>query len=566
MREIKQIKWSKISTATSIIALGLGLFFFNAFLPNPNQHTHITQTGPQIYHNLNYSEIFKHEMEEGEMVASNNVVAINTGKFTGRSPKDKYIVKQEPSQNNIWWGKINRPMTPQVYNKLYNKVIDHFNQAKKIYVFDGYSGARLETSIKVRIITEIAWQHHFVTNMFIRANITEQGHNFEPDFTLINACKVTNPDWKQDGLNSEIFIAFNIEEKTAIIGGTWYGGEMKKGIFSIMNYILPLKGIMTMHCSANAEANADPHGNTALFFGLSGTGKTTLSADPNRYLIGDDEHGWDTKGIFNLEGGCYAKTINLSPKTEPEIFNAIKRDALLENVYINTSNNKNEVDYFDTRNTENSRVSYPIYHISNYKEDSIGNHPKHIIFLTADAFGVLPPIARLNTGQAMYHFLSGYTAKVAGTERGITEPEATFSACFGDPFLPLHPSKYADLFLQKLTYHKTQVYLVNTGWTGGPYGVGKRMSIQTTRSCIEAILNDKIDQSPENFRKDAVFNIDIPIYIDGVDQHILDPRQSWKDTEAYDATRIKLAKMFVKNYEQYITEGNTDYSMYGPII
>lgn len=554
MREMVKRKWSKVMTITSIITLGLGLLFSNVFTINENEITN-----PQIYHNLNYSEIFRHEMEEGEMVASNNVVAINTGKYTGRSPKDKYIVKQEPSQNNIWWGKINKPMTPQVYNKLYNKVIDHLKKAKKLYVFDGYSGANPTSRIKVRIITEIAWQHHFVTNMFIRANITEQGNHFNPDFTLINACKVTNPDWKQDGLNSEIFIAFNLEERTAIIGGTWYGGEMKKGIFSIMNYILPLKGIMTMHCSANI----DKKGNTALFFGLSGTGKTTLSADPNRYLIGDDEHGWDNHGIFNLEGGCYAKTINLSPETEPEIFNAIKRDALLENVYIN---NKKDVDYFDTRNTENSRVSYPLYHISNYREVSVGNHPKHIIFLTADAFGILPPIARLTKGQAMYHFLSGYTAKVAGTERGVTEPEATFSACFGDPFLPLHPAKYADLFLEKLSSHKTQVYLVNTGWTGGPYGIGDRMSIQTTRSCIDAILNAKIDQDPSNFREDDVFGFKIPINIDGVDPKLLDPRSSWYNTHAYDTTRIKLAKMFIKNYEQYISKDYIDFSIYGPIV
>lgn len=564
MREMVNHKWSKITTATSIITLGIGLLFFNAIVPNSTPTKNITLS-PQIYHNLNYSEIFRHEMEDGEVVASNNVVAINTGKFTGRSPKDKYIVKQEPSQNNIWWGKINRPMTLQVYKKLYNRVINHIKKAKKIYVFDGYSGANPTSRIKVRIITEIAWQHHFVTNMFIRANHSQSlEQDFNPDFTLINACKVTNPDWKEDGLNSEIFIAFNLEDKTAIIGGTWYGGEMKKGIFSVMNYILPLKGIMTMHCSANIDQN----GNTALFFGLSGTGKTTLSADPNRYLIGDDEHGWDNKGIFNLEGGCYAKTINLSPKTEPDIFSAIKRDALLENVYIktNSNNNKTEVDYFDTRNTENSRVSYPIYHISNYKEDSMGNHPKHIIFLTADAFGVLPPIARLTIGQAMYHFLSGYTAKVAGTERGITEPEATFSACFGDPFLPLHPTKYADLFLQKLSAHKSKVYLVNTGWTGGPYGIGDRMSIQTTRSCINAILNDKINEDPSNFRKDEVFNIDIPLKIDGVDPDILDPRKSWNDTDAYDSARVKLAQMFMKNYEQYISQGNTDFSIYGPVI
>lgn len=557
-----KINWLKITTATSIFIFAISFLIFNlthynGYLSNNKKFIY----GNQLYYNLNYSEIFKHEIEEGEIVTSNNVVAINTGKFTGRSPKDKYIVKQKPSQDYIWWGSINQPMTPNVYKKLYNMVIKHMNSSKKIYIFDGYSGASVHSRIKVRFITEIAWQHHFVTNMFIRINNSSMD-DFEPDFTIINACKVTNPDWKEDGVNSEIFIAFNLEEKIAIIGGTWYGGEMKKGIFSVMNYILPLKDIMTMHCSANIDA----YGNTALFFGLSGTGKTTLSTDPNRYLIGDDEHGWDDQGVFNLEGGCYAKTINLSPNTEPEIFKAIKRDALLENVHINTNKftNLKEVDYFDTRNTENSRVSYPIYHISNYKQDSQGNHPKHIIFLTADAFGVLPPIARLSTGQAMYHFLSGYTAKVAGTERGIIEPQATFSACFGDPFLPLHPTKYADLFLKKLKKYKTQVYLVNTGWTGGPYGIGQRMSIQTTRSCIDAILNDKINST--NYRKDEIFGIEIPVSIDGIDTKILDPRSSWNDTLEYDKTRIKLASMFIKNYKKYITTGNTDFSMYGPQI
>lgn len=539
---------------SSLIIVAISLLLFHT--PNDdngNTNIDVNNKNMNIYYNLNYSEIYLREIEEGEIVASNGVVTINTGKFTGRSPKDKYIVKQLPSERNIWWGHINRPMMPNVYHRLYNMVLD--SDFKNMYVFDGYSGANPKSRLSVRFITEMAWQHHFVTNMFIPASNFEP--DFEPDFTIINKCNIINPDWKKDGLHSEVFIAFNLEEKMAIIGGTCYAGEMKKGIFSVMNYILPLKGVLTMHCSANIDSS----GNTALFFGLSGTGKTTLSADPNRYLIGDDEHGWDDEGIFNLEGGCYAKTIDLSADKEPEIFAAIKRDALLENVYID--NVTREVDYFDSRNTENGRVSYPIYHISNYKKDSMGNHPKHIIFLTADAFGVFPPVARLTKGQAMYHFLSGYTAKVAGTERGITEPQATFSACFGDPFLPLHPTKYADLFLKKLEKYNSLVYLVNTGWSGGPYGIGNRMSIKTTRACIDAILNDRIG---DDFIRDDVFGIEIPLTIDGLEPKILNPRLAWNDSDAYDKMRIKLAGLFIENYKQYVGVDNSDYSLYGPVI
>ena len=549
MIQIKHM--NMLVSVSSLIMLAIGLLLFH----EQSDNNYNINKNVNIYYNLNYTEIYRHELDEGEIVASNGAVSINTGKFTGRSPQDKYIVKQLPSEREIWWGPINRPMTPDVYHKLYNMVLD--SGFKKIYIFDGYAGANPNSRIGVRFITEMAWQHHFVTNMFIRSDKTIMEPNFHLDFTIINKCSLINPDWKKDGLNSDVFIAFNLEEKTAIIGGTCYGGEMKKGIFSVMNYILPLKGVLTMHCSANTDA----HGNTALFFGLSGTGKTTLSADPNRYLIGDDEHGWDDEGIFNLEGGCYAKTIDLSPDKEPEIFAAIKRDALLENVYVN--NITREVDYFDRRNTENSRVSYPIYHISNYKKDSLGHHPKYIIFLTADAFGVFPPVARLNKGQAMYHFLSGYTAKVAGTERGVTEPEATFSACFGDPFLPLHPTKYADLFLKKLEKYNSRVYLVNTGWSGGPYGIGERMDIKTTRACIDAILNDKIG---DDFIRDEIFGIEMPTSIHGLDPKILNPIMAWNNSFQYDKMRIKLANLFIENYKQYIGAGNSDYSIYGPVI
>ncbi|CAM9299840.1 unnamed protein product, partial [Ectocarpus fasciculatus] len=512
----------------------------------------------QVFHNLNYGEIFNHEMAEGNIVVENGAVAIETGKYTGRSPKDKYIVQQEPTANEIWWGKINQPMKPAIFTKLHSKVVMHYNNAKKVYVFDGYAGSNPASRIKVRFITEIAWQHHFVTNMFIRPQSREEIENFVPDFTIINACKVTNPDYKEDGLNSEVFVAFNLEEKTAIIGGTWYGGEMKKGIFSLMNFLLPRQGIMSMHCSANAG----PDGDTALFFGLSGTGKTTLSADPNRFLIGDDEHGWDEHGIFNLEGGCYAKTINLAEETEPDIFRAIKRDALLENVAVDPVSKS--VDYFDTSKTENARVSYPIYHIPNFKEGSMGGHPKNIIFLAADAFGVLPPVSRLSTGQAMYHFLSGYTAKVAGTERGVTEPQATFSACFGEAFMTLHPTKYADLLAYKLKKHDTTVFLVNTGWSGGSYGVGSRMKLSATRHCVDSILSGSINDM--EFREDKTFGFQVPVTLPGVDSSLLNPRDTWADKESYDATALKLSKMFHNNYERYKGADVTDYSSFGPKI
>jgi len=391
----------------------------------------------------------------------------------------------------------------------------------------------------------------------LRPETREEIENFEPDFTIINGCKVDASDvYKDHDLNSEVFIAMNVEREVAVIGGTWYGGEMKKGIFSMMNYWLPLEGIMSMHCSANVGKDGD----SALFFGLSGTGKTTLSADPNRYLIGDDEHGWDDDGIFNFEGGCYAKTIDLSPENEPEIYAAIKRDALLENVWLEGPDNT--PDYYNTSKTQNGRVSYPIHHIDNFKPDSMAGHPDNIIFLTCDAYGVLPPVSKLSSGQAMYHFLSGYTAKVAGTERGVTEPEATFSACFGAAFLPLHPTKYADLLQQKLAKHGTNVYLVNTGWTGGAYGVGSRMSIQDTRACIDGILDGSIKSS--EFVTHPVFGFDVPKTLGAIEPSVLNPRDSWDDKAAYDAAAAKLAGMFKENFVKYTGPGVTDYSSYGP--
>ena len=438
-----------------------------------------------------------------------------------------------------------------------NKAINHFNSLDEIYLFDGYCGANEKTRKRVRFVHELAWQQHFVSNMFINAGENEKLFEQDSDFTIINACSVTNENWEKHGLNSEVAIAFNIEKKIGVILGTWYGGENKKGIFSLMNYWLPLNNIMAMHCSANVGKDGD----SALFFGLSGTGKTTLSADPNRYLIGDDEHGWDEDGVFNFEGGCYAKTINLSKESEPDIYNAIKKGALLENVYRNSNQTP---DYFNTSKTQNGRVSYPINHIKNWHKPQKAGHPENIIFLTCDAFGVLPPVAKLNEGQAMYHFLSGYTAKVAGTERGINEPEATFSSCFGAAFLTLHPSVYADLLQKKIREHNCNVYLVNTGWIGGKYGVGERISIDNTRYCIDSILNGSINNS--KFRTDEIFNFEVPVELEKLNEKICNPIKLWDSPDEYEIQAEELAEMFVINYQKYIDPNFTDYSKYGPNI
>lgn len=520
---------------------------------------------PKIYYNLSYEEIARHETNSTEGVWCNtkygDVFEIDTGKFTGRSPKDKYIVKRlnTESEHNVDWGSVNQPMKEEVFNELKQKCIEHYNKAEKAYVFDGYCGANPNSRRSVRMITELVWQHHFCTNMFIRA-VENEINNFSPDFTIINACNVTNTKYKEHGLHSDVFIAFDVEQKLAIIGGTFYGGEMKKGIFSIMNYWLPLKGIMPMHCSANIGKKGD----TALFFGLSGTGKTTLSADPDRLLIGDDEHGWDNDGIFNFEGGCYAKTINLKEENEPEIYQAIRRNALLENVFCIKENNKIIPDYSNSTITENGRVSYPINHIPNFVPNSMGGHPNNVIFLTCDAFGVLPPVSKLTPEQAMYHFLSGYTAKVAGTERGITTPVETFSACFGAAFMTLHPTKYADLLKKKLNEHNATAFLVNTGWTGGGPGVGKRMSIKATRACITAILDGSIHTAAMNI--EPIFQFQVPHELHGVPANICNPREAWADKNAYDLQRKALAALFIKNYDKYRKPGMTDYSPHGPLV
>lgn len=515
-----------------------------------------------IFYNLTYPKIYEHECKnkEGNVFKTKNMVTygIDTGIFTGRSPKDKWIVKNinSDSNNNIWWGDVNKSISPKIFDDLYKKSIDHFNKIDNIYIFDGYCGASETSKKKVRFIHELAWQHHFVSNMFIKPENKLNMTNFNPDFTIINACSIVNNDWKKHGLNSDVAIAFNIEKKVAVILGTWYGGENKKGIFSLMNYWLPLKGIMSMHCSANVSKD----GNSALFFGLSGTGKTTLSADPNRYLIGDDEHGWDNNGIFNLEGGCYAKTIDLSEYNEPDIYKAIRKNALLENVF---QNKDGSPDYYDISKTQNGRVSYPIHHIPNWYKPQISSHPKHIIFLTCDAYGILPPISKLSKGQAMYHFLSGYTAKLSGTERGIHEPQAVFSACFGEAFLTLHPTVYADLLKTKIEIHDCKVFLVNTGWVGGGVGIGERISIKHTRSCIDAILNDNIK---DDYETDDIFNFKIPKEIKGVPSNFLNPKNIWKDEKQFLIESKKLSNMFITNYDKYKEDKYTDYSMYGPKI
>lgn len=510
----------------------------------------------EIYHNLSYEELLKHELAGAEGVqCSNGTFCVDTGIFTGRSPRDKYFVKREPSSKFIAWGKINQPISEELFNKLLKKAQAQLSNSN-IYVQDAFCGASLKSRKAVRFVTQVAWQAHFVKNMFIRPDEKELA-NFSPDFTVYNACKCVNEEFKQDGLNSEVFVIFDIERNLGVIGGTWYGGEMKKGIFSMMNYWLPLEGKFPMHCSANVGTAGD----TALFFGLSGTGKTTLSTDANRRLIGDDEHGWDDEGVFNFEGGCYAKCINLDPASEPEIYAAIKPGALLENVVLRADKS---VDFSDASKTENTRVSYPIDFIKNHEPSLRAGHAKNIIFLSADAFGVLPPVSKLSKEQAMYYFLSGYTAKVAGTERGVTEPQATFSACFGEPFMPMHPTVYAKLLGEKIDKHGAKVYLVNTGWSGGAYGVGKRMSIKATRACINAILDGSIEKCEfENF---SLFNLSIPKALEGVETRLLNPSNTWADKEEFEKARLKLAQMFKENFKRYedVSEG-VEYAKFGPV-
>ena len=507
----------------------------------------------EVIYNPSFDKLYEEELlpeltgYEKSQKTEYGALNVKTGIYTGRSPKDKYIVKDGTTEDNFWWTSSdrkndNKPISQEVWEDLKLNVTKQLSN-KKLYIIDAFCGANKDTCLKVRFVMEVAWQAHFVKNMFIRPS-EEQLKNFVPDFHVINGSKTTNKEFKKHNMNSETFIAFNLTERIQLIGGTWYGGEMKKGMFAVMNYLLPQKGIASMHCSANKGINDDT---VALFFGLSGTGKTTLSTDPKRSLIGDDEHGWDDDGIFNFEGGCYAKTIDLSEENEPDIYRAIRRDALLENVY---QNEDGTPDYFNTSKTENGRVSYPIYHIDNWHKPQMGAHPKNIIFLTCDAFGVLPPVSKLSSGQAMYHFLSGYTAKVAGTERGITEPTATFSPCFGGPFLTLHPLRYAELLKEKMNNFKVPAYLVNTGWVGASAQSGaKRISLPLTRKMIHAILDGTIEES--EFQLDPYFGVKVPKSLDEIGVDLLIPANAWKDKNEYDKIAKTLVGKFNDNFSKY---------------
>ncbi len=503
----------------------------------------------EIVYNPSYEQLFEEETKPGlegfekGQVTELGAVNVMTGIFTGRSPKDKYIVKDDVTRDTIWWNtpgspNDNKPISKEVWDDLKANTAKQLS-GKRLFVMDTYCGANPDTRLKVRFIMEVAWQAHFVKNMFIRPTEEELANYGEPDFVVMNGSKTTNPKWKEHGLNSEVYTVFNLTEKMQCIGGTWYGGEMKKGIFAMMNYYLPLQGMAAMHCSANVGKDGD----TAIFFGLSGTGKTTLSTDPKRKLIGDDEHGWDDEGVFNFEGGCYAKTINLDKESEPDIYNAIKRDALLENV---TVDENGKIDFTDGSVTQNTRVSYPIYHIDNIvKPVSKAGPAKKVIFLTADAFGVMPPVSKLTPEQTKYHFLSGFTAKLAGTERGVTTPQPTFSACFGAAFLSLHPTKYGEELVKKMEANNATAYLVNTGWNG----TGKRISIKDTRGIIDRILDGSIDKA--DTKVIPIFNLEVPTSLEGVDDKILDPRDTYANPKEWEDKAKDLAGRFIKNFEKF---------------
>ena len=502
----------------------------------------------EVVRNPSYEMLFEEETRadltgyERGVVTELGAVAVDTGIFTGRSPKDKYIVKDATTEEHMWWTSDavkndNKPINKEVWDDLKELVTNQLS-GKRLFVIDGYCGANPDTRLSIRVITEVAWQAHFVKNMFIRPT-EEELVTFEPDFVVMNGAKCTNDKWEEQGLNSENFTVFNLTERMQLIGGTWYGGEMKKGMFAMMNYFLPLKDIASMHCSANMGEEGD----VAIFFGLSGTGKTPLSTDPTRALIGDDEHGWDDAGVFNFEGGCYAKTIKLSKEAEPDIYNAIRRDALLENVTVRSDGS---IDFDDGSKTENTRVSYPLHHIDNIvKPVSKGGHANEVIFLSADAFGVLPPVSKLTPEQTKYHFLSGFTAKLAGTERGITEPTPTFSACFGAAFLTLHPTKYAEVLVKRMEAAGAEAYLVNTGWNGS----GKRISIQDTRGIIDAILDGSIEDAKT--KHIPIFNLEVPTSLPGVDPSILDPRDTYVDPLQWESKAKDLAERFINNFDKY---------------
>ena len=523
----------------------------------------------EVVYNPSYNTLFAEETKPGldgyekGTITRTGAIAIDTGVFTGRSPKDKYVVLDDKTRNTVWWksDKVkvsdNKPISLEIWNHCKNISANQLS-GKRLFVVDCFCGANKNSRLSVRFVLEVAWQAHFVKNMFIRPE-PEELDNFKTDFVVLNASKAKNPDWLQQGLNSENFVFFNLTEGMLVIGGTWYGGEMKKGIFSVMNYYLPLKGIASMHCSANVGKNGD----TAIFFGLSGTGKTTLSVDPERALVGDDEHGWDNDGVFNFEGGCYAKCIKLSKENEPDIYNAIKRDALLENLVVLSDGT---IDFTNNSKTENTRVAYPIYHIHNIvKPVSKAGPAKKVIFLSADAFGVLPPVCRLTEGQTRYYFLSGYTAKVAGTERGIIEPVPSFSACFGATFLMLDPIIYANELIRKMKMNSAEAWLVNTGWMGGPYGTGTRIDLASTRLIINAILDNSILNC--EFATLPVFNLNIPSCIKGIDESILDPARVWDSPSRWRVAATDLALKFINNFTKFSANKETARLVsFGPVI
>jgi phosphoenolpyruvate carboxykinase (ATP) len=517
---------------------GKGLLMVSV-ISYPQAIAELLQKG--AYHNLTAAQLVEHSLRRNEgILTPTGALCAQTGKYTGRSPKDKFIVQDPSIQQDIDWGNVNQPIAPDVFERLYFKVIEYL-KTKERFIFDGFAGTDRRYRLPIRVINEFAWHNLFAQQLFVRPTQDDLKDHLDP-FTIVSA-----PGFKADptvdGTRSETFIIVSFEKKIVLIGGTEYAGEMKKSIFSVMNYLLPKQDVLSMHCSANVGQAGD----VALFFGLSGTGKTTLSADPERRLIGDDEHGWSADGVFNIEGGCYAKCIHLSAEKEPQIWNAIRFGAVLENVDVNYDTR--QVNFDSNKYTENTRAAYPLEHIPGALIPSVAGHPNVIIFLTADAFGVLPPISKLTKEQAMYHFLSGYTSKLAGTERGVTEPEATFSTCFGAPFLPLAPHVYANMLGQKMEQHQTDVYLVNTGWTGGPYGVGKRMNLAYTRAMVQAALKGELKEVA--YMQDQIFGLYVPATCPGVPDEVLQPRNTWHDPEAYDRQARELARLFQQNIRRF---------------
>jgi phosphoenolpyruvate carboxykinase (ATP) len=506
---------------------------------------------------LSVSQLVEKVIKRGEgKLTSTGAVSVSTGKYTGRSPKDKFIVKEPSTADKIDWGTVNQPISQKHFDNLYTKVLEYLKEKEEIFVFKGFAGADYSSRLPIQVINEFAWHNLFAHQLFIRPTVIDSP-NQDEQFTIVSAPTFkANPDI--DGTNSETFIIVSFEKRVILIGGTEYAGEMKKSIFSIMNYLLPEQDILPMHCSANVSEEGD----VALFFGLSGTGKTTLSADQNRKLIGDDEHGWSDNGVFNIEGGCYAKCVNLSREKEPQIFDAISFGSVLENVVIDP--NTGVADYNDVSLTENTRAAYSIDAIDNIMLPSVAGHPNTIVFLTADAFGVLPPISKLSKEQAMYHFLSGYTSKLAGTERGITSPQVTFSTCFGSPFLPLDASRYAEMLGEKIEKHNAKVFLVNTGWTGGEYGIGQRMNLSYTRAMVKAALNGELENVETT--KDDIFGLDIPHQVTGVPDEVLIPEKTWTDKEAYKRKALDLACKFNENFKKFTSISEEIVKLGGPLV